>query len=220
VKMSMTEEEWLANTERDITKVIRMLSLRRQRLLAAAACRALLPWINYPAVNSAIAVIETFADTGKTKAALHRARQAIQAKRNELRHSSGHFMVVGEPLALFVVQVAASENAVDGTLFQAVKALPFLEGISLEAAQRKLYKPFIEICGFVIHPALLPEWQTSTVIQLARQMYDSRDFSAMPILADALQDAGCDNSDILGHCRGPGPHTRGCWVVDLLLRKA
>jgi hypothetical protein len=50
-------------------------------------------------------------------------------------------------------------------------------------------------------------------------MYDSRDFSVMPILADALQDAGCDNEDILSHCRGDGPHVRGCWVVDLVLGK-
>jgi hypothetical protein len=62
-------------------------------------------------------------------------------------------------------------------------------------------------------------WRTSTAVALARQMYDSRDFSAMPILADALQDAGCDNADILDHCRGPGPHVRGCWVVDLILEK-
>jgi len=64
-----------------------------------------------------------------------------------------------------------------------------------------------------------PAWQTSTAIALAGQMYESRDFSAMPILADALQDAGCDSDDILGHCRGPGPHVRGCWVVDLVLGK-
>jgi hypothetical protein len=57
-------------------------------------------------------------------------------------------------------------------------------------------------------------------LSLARQMYESRDFSSMPILADALQDAGCDNDDILNHCRGPGPHVRGCWVVDLVLGKA
>jgi len=63
------------------------------------------------------------------------------------------------------------------------------------------------------------EWHTSTAVAIAKGMYDSRDFSAMPILADALQDAGCDNSDILDHCRGPGPHVRGCWVVDLVLGK-
>jgi hypothetical protein len=64
-----------------------------------------------------------------------------------------------------------------------------------------------------------PEWRTSTAVALAGQMYEARDFSAMPILADALQDAGCDNADILDHCRSPGPHVRGCWVVDLVLGK-
>lgn len=63
------------------------------------------------------------------------------------------------------------------------------------------------------------EWRTSTTVALAQEMHDSRDFSAMPILADALQDASCDNENILNHCRGPGPHVRGCWVVDLVLGK-
>jgi hypothetical protein len=67
--------------------------------------------------------------------------------------------------------------------------------------------------------ASAPEWRTDTAVLLARGMYESRDFSAMPILADALQDAGCENADVLGHCRGPGPHVRGCWVMDLVLGK-
>jgi hypothetical protein len=50
-------------------------------------------------------------------------------------------------------------------------------------------------------------------------MYEARDFGALPILADALQDAGCDSADVLDHCRGPGPHVRGCWVVDRVLGK-
>ena len=66
--------------------------------------------------------------------------------------------------------------------------------------------------------AFSPAWRTDTAMSLARQMYESREFSAMPILADALQDAGCDN-DVLAHCRGPGPHVRGCWVVDRVLGK-
>ena len=64
-----------------------------------------------------------------------------------------------------------------------------------------------------------PSWRTSTVVTIAKTMYDSRDFSPMPLLADALQDAGCENEDILNHCRSGGPHVRGCWVVDLVLGK-
>jgi hypothetical protein len=62
-----------------------------------------------------------------------------------------------------------------------------------------------------------PEWRTDTAVSLAREMYESREFSAMPVLADALQDAGCDSDDVLAHCRGAGPHVRGCWVCDLVM---
>lgn len=64
-----------------------------------------------------------------------------------------------------------------------------------------------------------PEWRTSTVLALCEQMYRSGDFSPMPILADALQDAGCGDPHILSHCRSDGPHVRGCWMVDLVLGK-
>ena len=64
-----------------------------------------------------------------------------------------------------------------------------------------------------------PAWRTSDVMLLANGIYDERAFDRMPILADALQDAGCDKPDILDHCRGDGPHVRGCWVVDLVLGK-
>jgi hypothetical protein len=62
-----------------------------------------------------------------------------------------------------------------------------------------------------------PAWRTDTVVAIARGVSETRDFSALPILADALQDAGCDSDDVLDHCRGAGPHTRGCWVCDLVL---
>lgn len=70
--------------------------------------------------------------------------------------------------------------------------------------------------GWLLEPA----WRTPTAVALAEQMYASRDFGAMPILADALQDAGCDNEDVLTHCREAGAmHARGCWVIDLVLSK-
>ena len=62
-------------------------------------------------------------------------------------------------------------------------------------------------------------WNDRTIPKLAQTIYDDRRFDLLPILADALEEAGCDNADILAHCRGPGPHVRGCWVVDLLLGK-
>jgi hypothetical protein len=65
--------------------------------------------------------------------------------------------------------------------------------------------------------AIDPSWLTSTVIAVARGVYADRAFDRMPILADALQDARCDDTDILSHCRSEGPHVRGCWVIDLIL---
>lgn len=62
-------------------------------------------------------------------------------------------------------------------------------------------------------------WFTETAVVLATGIYAERAFDRMPILADALEDAGCDNADILNHCRGDGTHVRGCWVVDLVLGK-
>jgi hypothetical protein len=64
-----------------------------------------------------------------------------------------------------------------------------------------------------------PNWLTSTVVALAVGIYGERAFDRMPILADALQDAGCDSAEVLDHCRQPGEHVRGCWVIDLLLGK-
>lgn len=64
-----------------------------------------------------------------------------------------------------------------------------------------------------------PEWLTSTVVALASGIYEEKAFDRMPILADAMMDAGCDNDDILSHCRQPGEHVKGCWVVDLVLGK-
>ncbi len=78
-----------------------------------------------------------------------------------------------------------------------------------------------DIVGNPFRPVTFsPEWRTSTAVALAARMYECRDFAAMPILADALQDAGCDSDDVLAHCRdAAATHVRGCWVVDLVLGK-
>lgn len=63
-------------------------------------------------------------------------------------------------------------------------------------------------------------WLTPTVVALAVSIFIDSAFDRMPILADALEEAGCDNPDILNHCRGACSHVRGCWVVDLVLGKS
>jgi len=67
-------------------------------------------------------------------------------------------------------------------------------------------------------PAWL-NWQDGTIRKLAQSIYDDRVFDRLPILADALEESGCTNSDILAHFRQPGEYFRGCWVVDLILGK-
>jgi hypothetical protein len=66
-----------------------------------------------------------------------------------------------------------------------------------------------------------PEWLTATVVALARQIHESQEFRMMPVLADALQEAGCEQEDILKHCRDEEQvHVRGCWLLDLILEAA
>lgn len=67
-----------------------------------------------------------------------------------------------------------------------------------------------------------PVWLSgndAAAVMLAEAIYEDRAFDRLPILGDALEEAGCADTEILGHCRQPGSHARGCWVVDLLLNK-
>ena len=113
---------------------------------------------------------------------------------------------------LQIVAAARAENPRDAAWRAGVGAFALLQRDLIPLVQCIFGNPF--------HPAAFdPDWRTSTVVSLVQQMYNSRDCALMPILGDALQDAGCDSGDILAHCRGDGPHVRGCWVVDLVLGK-
>ena len=173
----MTEAEWFAADEREVHRFVAALSPRRQRLLAVAACRVLGKRIDFPAAHVALGVVEMFADTGKTKVALRRARQSIVATRNELYNPpSGRSRMIdgGVDLALFVIQVAASENAVIGSVTEALKALVIAEGISEDTARRWMCAPVSDILSGPTNPvALDPAWLTSTAVA-QRVMYESR----------------------------------------------
>ena len=103
------------------------------------------------------------------------------------------------------------------------------EEVLRHAAERKEHRERVhwEFCeqfrcvvGYPFRPvAFDPRWRTETAVALASGIYADRAFDRLPILADALEDAGCDAAELLAHLRGPGPHARGCWAVDLVLEK-
>jgi hypothetical protein len=82
---------------------------------------------------------------------------------------------------------------------------------------RAQYELFREIVGPGWTNPNWPQWRTSDVLALARGIHRDQAFDRLPILADALQDAGCDDETVLAHCRRPDGHARGCWVVDLAM---
>ncbi len=89
-----------------------------------------------------------------------------------------------------------------------------------EAEAEALSQLLRDVVGHPFRPVTVePRWLTSNVVGLARTIYDDRAHDHLPVLADALMDAGCDVEELLQHCRSEGLHARGCWAVDLLLEK-
>jgi hypothetical protein len=97
------------------------------------------------------------------------------------------------------------------------------EGAYLRAVgrERKIQAGlFRDLVGNPFRPVILdPLWLSSAVRNLARGIYEERAFDQLLILADALEEAGCPNEDLLSHCRQPGEHIRGCWALDVVLGK-
>jgi hypothetical protein len=97
--------------------------------------------------------------------------------------------------------------------FAASKAASMTEQVTQSRLVREIFgNPFRAV-------AINQSWLTRNVCALSDGIYEERAFYRLPVLADALEEAGCDNADILNHCRQPGEHVRGCWVVDLVLAK-
>ncbi len=98
------------------------------------------------------------------------------------------------------------------------------DGSNAEATERREQVPVLrDIFGNPFRPASVDpscmKWSGSTVVKLAQGIYSERAFDRLPILADALEEAGCHDATVINHCRQPGAHVLGCWVVDLLLDK-
>ena len=208
--------EWRTTEPEEVSEWERRRGPRKFRLYVVGCYRELLPLLADDRSRAALTAAERYADGLLTAAELQTARGLAEFASYEAE--ADEEFTDQERLAMSVLPwVAVSDGELMDTNFNPV-------GYAIdrmEADRRGVRWPlWLDVYGPRERPAVAPGWLTPTVLALAAQMYESRDFSAMPILADALQDTGCDNPDVLAHCRAPGPHVRGCWVCDRLLDKA
>lgn len=223
----MTESEWLSCT--DPTPMLRHLraidtSERKLRLLACACCRRIWDLLTDPRSRQAVEVAERYADGQATLRDLARARaHALTAAGGAAWAAYWAANVkAGGPLwnALAAAAAAPARFAAQQAQGQ--------QGATWELVQASSVRDQIglirEIVGNPFRPAHVePAWRThdhGIVARLAEGIYEDRAFDRLPVLSDALEDAGCTDTDLLSHCRQDGEHVRGCWVVDLLLDKA
>ncbi len=226
----MTEAEWLACTDFDLLwdTLAPRATARKSRLLSCALCRR--SWHLLPDEPSrrAVEVAERYADGLASPEQLGAARAAVF---RALRSSAGSADPESpEGKARSGVWAAASG---DGDLADVWSQSigdresgppPTPEMWSgLELLRELVGNPFRTAA---LDPAWLA-WQGGRVPELARAVYWYRllpsghlDPARLAALADDLEDAGCADAEVLGHLRGPGPHVRGCWAVDLLLGKS
>ena len=189
---------------------------RRWRLIAAACCRRL-PRLNLQD-RSIIEMVERWADLQRTQIDWASEFEQYSLLSSKCRHYSTQIISSGIFLASVVGWVRRTISLRGSVRKQKrseilLNSLIILEKLSQCDLIRDIFgNPFRPI-------SLEPSWLTSSVVALASAIYEQRAFDRMPILADALEEAGCDNAEILNHCRLPGEHVRGCWVVDLLLGK-
>ena len=239
----MTEAEWLTGTKgAELAEFYgERFTERKARLVMLACCQRNARFIDADVVREAVAALaEHYADPCAVGApfdgpALRKLHTRVRAFVSGRYDGAAAGVGWGVQAAVKPVSVAKKLDESFGYLVYScltdtAGGLPE-EGIEDEpAVQAAIVR---EVVGNPFKPVVQkgqrgrkrarastfdPTWRTDTALALARQMYATDEFSAMPILADALQDAGCDNEDVLTHCRDATQmHVRGCWVVDLLL---
>jgi hypothetical protein len=228
----MTDQEWLQSDDpRPMIEFLLKKRSRKMRLAAVAACRLYSGDHFDQRIQEALEVAERFADG-----------QATDDER-EAAYQNTHLAILAMGDAYSAAVEApgpTSEEAEDfmndSDVAEAVRAAVSPEPEDafshLPRTRFEFYVALVttilrDVFGPLTRASFDPLWLTSTVTALAGVIYDERQFDMMPILADALEDAGCTDGTILEHCRhvdhgGPhtglpvGPHVRGCWVVDLI----
>ena len=228
----MTESEWLACTDpQQILEFVRdRASDRKRRLFTCACCRRVWEALTDERSRSAVEAAERYADGLAGREELAAQAEAAEAPAAAGASARAREAVVSPvPHVTQAALAATGERAeptmrADATIWAAwatseATRVPGQERRHQCALLRDLVNPFRPVTPE-------PAWSTPQVVALAQAAYEQRELPAgtldtarLAVLADALEDAGCDQADLLTHLRGPGPHVRGCWAVDLLLGK-
>jgi hypothetical protein len=216
----MTEAEWLAcsNPIPMLDSLGDKASDRKVLLFACGCLRQVWPILSDERSRRAVEVAERLVDAKKAK---KREFRNIRLDAERVAQSTSSTCLS----AYYAARVAVSlprrlpfSRRLGARYYPGIDSLVNVldERLSLGDVLRDVFgNPFHCV---TVDPVWL-SWNGGTVLNLAQTIYDERRFGDLPILADALEDAGCDNANILSHCRDPGEHSRGCWVVDLLLGK-
>jgi hypothetical protein len=215
----VTEQEWLTCTDPTpmVGFVISTASDRKLRLFTCACCRRIWHRLSAEIGRGAVLSAELHADQ------LISDDELIEAR---IKAEIAHVMPFVPDSAAFCTTWLDTGGFPVFRIVLGVDDAPVIaagfcdnysdERICQAAIMRDIFgNPFHQV---IIEPAWLAS-DNCTIPKLVQAIYEERAFDRLPILADALEDAGCDNANILEHCRKPGEHAKGCWVVDLLLGK-
>ena len=245
----MNESEWLSNPPlgRMLDYIEDVARERKIRLFALACCRRVECALVDDRSRSALAGLEQYIegqlnrdDLLMLRALAKEASDAIESplyvdgavEGNSESAAACAVFCSTDPESASPSQQSITLSSVASAAFWARAALSdpvwrrtksSAEAEAADAAENQMQAALLrDIFGNPFRSVSLDRaWLTTDVLALARGIYDERAFDRMPILADALQDAGCDNDDILFHCRDANQvHVRGCWVLDLILGKA
>ena len=209
----MTEAEWLActNPQRMLFFLRGRASDRKLRLFACAYCRLQWNLLTDERSRKAVEMAEEYADGLVSEAECREAAgAALAVDQTNLPELYAYAATAAWYTIYYKAEVAA------GTTCDA-DAMEWYAEHEKEMPHPMLLR---EVFGNPFRPVVVDSaWQTAGVISLAEEIYRARAFERMPMLAVALEQAGCDSQEMLNHCREVREHFVGCWVIDLLLGK-
>jgi hypothetical protein len=223
--------DWQAGSDWDrmLSEVRPRAGTRKLLLLGVALCRRVWDRFPYDDCRRAVEAVERLADHPRVGEEDYAIAAEADAAMERLQDGYARVHQAGPgPRGAYLAATACGGlwHDPNGLIEQvagaaAIAAAGSTEGPAWEAEQRAQVELLRELFGNPFRSVAADRsYLTSDVIGLARTIYEDRAFDRMPVLADALQEAGCGDVDILAHCRGAEPHVRGCWVVDRLLGRA